>query len=242
MASLDSAVSYAVQSAAEGIGRNLRFSNAYCVGLAEYDDSYLQALESPGDNFADGAPVAWCLRKAAGSRGALGSFRVRGPSFFEKTIAAGSNHNLRHSFIGSTDSTLSQLVGWISDEYPEAMVAGTYAPPFSPINEEFIKLIEMKIIEHDPQMVWLGLGTPKQDYVAMYLSERFPTLVIASVGAAFDFKAGVVREAPEWIQKLGFEWMFRLLAEPNRLWRRYSVGSLKFFRAVLRQRVASGRS
>lgn len=239
---IDGAVEYAVASASQGVGRNLRFSNAYCVGLAESDQDYRRALESPGDNFADGLPVAWVLRKMNAGDGPLDAFRVRGPSFFEKMIEAGCDHGLRHSFVGATNPTLDRLVAWVSQAHPTAVVAGVYAPPFSPVNKDFLSDIERRIIEQDPQVIWLGLGTPKQDLTAVYLAEKFPNMVIASVGAAFDFKAGVAREAPVWIQKSGFEWLFRLLTEPRRLWHRYSVGSLKFVQAISHQYTASRRS
>lgn len=241
VASIDDAVESAVKNAISGRGQNLRFSNAYCVGLADHDEEYRGALESPGQNFADGLPVAWLLRKASGRRAPLGSFRVRGPTFFEDVIAAGRASQLRHSFVGATPSTLALLVSWVQTAYPDARIAGIYSPPFGPVNNDLIEEISERIEEHDPQVVWLGLGTPKQDLAAMRLSARFPHLTFASVGAAFDFKAGVTREAPRWIQKSGFEWLYRFLSEPRRLWHRYTVGSFRFFRAVLTSRYSGIR-
>lgn len=233
VARIDDAVESAVRNAILGRGQNLRFSNAYCVGLADYDEKYRGALESPGQNFADGLPVAWLLRKASGRREPLGTFRVRGPTFFEEVISAGRAFQLRHSFVGATPSTLALLVSWVRTKYPDALVAGIYPPPFGPVSDELIDQISERIEEHNPQVVWLGLGTPKQDLTAMRLAARFPHLTFASVGAAFDFKAGVTREAPRWIQKSGFEWLYRFLSEPRRLWHRYTVGSVRFFRAIL---------
>lgn len=236
VADIDAVVERTVANAAAGRGQNLRFSNAYCVGLVESDATYRLALQAPGNNFADGLPIALLLRKANGRTGPLDTFRVRGPTFFEKVLDAGCEHGLRHSFIGSTTSTLNSLMSWVERTFPAASIAGVYAPPFSPVNAEFLASIRQQIEAQDPDVVWLGLGTPKQDITAMHLAEAFPNLTFASVGAAFDFKAGVAREAPRWIQKSGFEWLYRLLTEPARLWRRYTVGSLHFFQAVLRQR------
>lgn len=235
-APIDDAVESAVRNAAAGHGQNLRFSNAYCVGLADSDEEYRRALESPGQNFADGLPVAWLLRKKSGRGGPLSSFRVRGPTFFEDTIAAGCSRQLRHSFVGATPSTLASLVEWIRTNHPGAVVAGTYAPPFSPVNDELIEGICERIDDHNPHIVWLGLGTPKQDLTAMKLAVRYPHLTFASVGAAFDFKAGVTREAPSWVQSSGLEWLYRFMSEPRRLWHRYTVGSFRFFKAVLSPR------
>lgn len=233
VASIEQAVANTIRNVKSGSGQNLRFSNAYCVGLASQDSAYRHALSSPGYNFADGFPVAWFLRVANGRTMPLEAFRVRGPSFFEQVIADGCDHGLRHSFIGATPSTLERLVDWVNEKYPAAVIAGVYAPKFAPLDDEFIESICVKIEEQNPQIVWLGLGTPKQDLTAERLALRYPNLTFASVGAAFDFKAGVVVEAPRWIQQVGMEWIFRLASQPRRLWRRYTVGNFVFLRSVL---------
>lgn len=242
VARIGEAVEVTVENALAGRGQNLRFSNAYCVGLADLDETYMHALLSPGSNFADGLPVAWLVRNASSFRGPLSSFRVRGPSFFEQVLAAGCSKQLRHSFVGATPSTLALLVQWVHANHPSAIIAGTYAPPFGPVDDKLIDKICERIDEQEPQIVWLGLGTPKQDLAAMKLAVRYPHLTFASVGAAFDFKAGVTREAPNWVQHSGFEWLYRFLIEPRRLWRRYTVGSFRFFKAVLAPSFSRNRS
>ncbi|UYY80862.1 WecB/TagA/CpsF family glycosyltransferase [Arthrobacter sp. YA7-1] len=236
VARIDEVVESALKNAISGQGQNLRFSNAYCVGLADRDELYRRALEAPGQNFADGLPVAWLIRRASGRPEPLSAFRVRGPTFFENVIANGCKHGLRHTFVGATSSTLDLLVEWARENYPNSTIAGVYAPPFAPLDGEFIEGICNEIEKQDPQIVWLGLGTPKQDLAAEKLALRFPSLTFASVGAAFDFKAGTASEAPLWIQKSGFEWFYRLIKEPRRLWKRYTIGSFYFLRSVLRTR------
>lgn len=236
VARIDEVVERAIKNAISRQGQNLRFSNAYCVGLADRDDLYRRALEAPGENFADGLPVAWLIRMASGRSGPLSAFRVRGPTFFEKVLASGCSDGLRHTFVGTTSSTLELLEEWVRKNYPTSAIAGVYAPPFAPLDDEFIEGICREIEEQNPHIVWLGLGTPKQDLAAEKLALRFPNLTFASVGAAFDFKAGTASEAPLWIQKSGFEWFYRFIKEPRRLWRRYTVGSFYFFRSVLTSR------
>lgn len=241
VAGLQDSVESAISNAIDGRGQNLRFANAYCVGLAARDEDYKSVLTSSGLNFADGWPVAWLIRKRFGTVGPLEAFRVRGPSFFEEVIDKGRAAGLRHCMVGSTDQTLELLDAWARNTHPGAEIIGSYAPPFAPVTDQLIDGISERIEAWNPQIVWLGLGTPKQDIVAQQLSVRHPNLTIASVGAAFDFKAGVVSEAPSWVQRAGLEWIYRFASEPRRLWRRYTVGNLQFLAAVLAEKRSSNR-
>jgi N-acetylglucosaminyldiphosphoundecaprenol N-acetyl-beta-D-mannosaminyltransferase len=234
VSSLDESVESAIQNAIASRGQNLRFANAYCVGLAETDPIYRQVLTSSGQNHPDGMPVAWMIKKRTGRKEPTSSFRVRGPSFFERVLDLSQGKGIRHTFVGATAETLELLVAKLSTEFPDAIIAGKYAPPFGEVNESFIGGINDHIRDCNPHFVWLGLGTPKQDFVAKLLSDTHPTVTFASVGAAFDFKSGQLREAPPWVQRAGFEWLYRFASEPKRLWRRYTLGNLHFARAVLR--------
>lgn len=209
---------------------NVRLGNAYNVALAHKDDRYRRLLTHGGVNFPDGTPVVWFMRIRWRHPGP--ARRVRGPSLFLAALEAGVPQGTRHFFLGSTDDTLRRLSAEARRRFPGIHVAGTYSPPFAEITQEFIDDCAEKIRATDAQVIWVGLGTPKQDVVGSALAEaiHLPTI---NVGAAFDFLAGTVREAPEWVQRSGFEWLHRLSSEPQRLWRRYLFGNARFLRAAV---------
>lgn len=232
--SLDDAVEHVLDAAGRGVGQNLRFANAYCLALAHRDDDYHRVLASDGINFPDGTPVVWVLKMRLKSSLRQRAGRVRGPSFFEQAIDRSQGRGIRHYFLGGTPETLELLEEWVRREYPGAEIAGSYSPPFGPVDEQFVRSASERIEAADPNIVWVGLGTPKQDYASSALAELHGKRTFASVGAAFDFKAGTVVEAPRWIQNSGFEWAYRFLREPRRLWKRYLVGNLVFILAVIK--------
>jgi N-acetylglucosaminyldiphosphoundecaprenol N-acetyl-beta-D-mannosaminyltransferase len=157
---------------------------------------------------------------------------VRGPSLFELTLDLGRSSGVKHFLVGSTPETLKRLTDEVNHRYPGVLIAGTYSPPFCELSDNYILGIVEAMDEELPDIIWVGLGTPKQDLVAVSLSQSISSTVIG-VGAAFDFVAGTVREAPRWLQNTGFEWVFRLICEPRRLWRRYLFGNLGFILAVV---------
>jgi N-acetylglucosaminyldiphosphoundecaprenol N-acetyl-beta-D-mannosaminyltransferase len=106
-------------------------------------------------------------------------------------------------------------------KYPGIQIVGTYSPPFRPLTPEEDEAIIQRINDSRTDIIWVGIGSPKQEYwMAAHLG-RLDVPVMIGVGAAFDFLAGVKKQAPRWIQRSGFEWLFRLITEPRRLWRRY---------------------
>ena len=208
----------------------VRLSNAYCVALASRDSSYADLFNGPGLTFPDGAPVAWVMRNfPTGSRQAR---RVRGPSFFAEVIDKGRKCGLRHYLFGSTDETLLSLRAAVLDRYPGALIVGVHSPRFGDLDDEYFGEALGEIDACKPDVVWVGLGTPKQDFAAATLS-RNTGLPCVGVGAAFDFIAGTSKEAPVWVQQSGLEWLFRLCSEPKRLWRRYLFGNSRFLVSVI---------
>lgn len=214
-----------------GVGQPVRLVNAYCVAEASHDPIYRNLLRGKGINLPDGTPVAWIMRHRLHDQTVA---TVRGPGLLPALAAAGRKTGLRHFFLGTTDETLNKMTEKLQAQYPELIVAGTYSPPFAPISEEFIADCVAKVEAAKPQVVWVGLGSPKQDYVAAAIAERTNTVAVG-VGAAFDFIAGTVREAPVWLHGTGFEWMFRLAMDPKRLWRRYLFGNTLFLKIAVTQ-------
>lgn len=221
----------AVASAHTEASLTVRLSNAYCVALASKDADYRQLFDGPGLTLPDGAPVAWAMRSRAREPQKTG--RVRGPSFFVEVLDRGRSAGLRHFMLGATDETLTKLSDEAHTRYPGLHIVDSYAPPFGPVEETIDDACMARIAAAKPDIVWIGMGTPKQDFAAARLAERLPGVYIG-VGAAFDFVAGSVREAPKWVQNSGFEWAYRLCSEPRRLWRRYLFGNARFILAVIR--------
>jgi N-acetylglucosaminyldiphosphoundecaprenol N-acetyl-beta-D-mannosaminyltransferase len=178
----------------------------------------------------DGMPLVWLCRRA----GYRQVDRVYGPELMlqccEHARGAGG-----HFFYGGHPGVAERLAERLESRFPGLKVAGTYSPPFRALSEfesqEIIRLIN----EADPDYVWVGLSTPKQEHwmAANRAALRAPALI--GVGAAFDFNAGLKRQAPRWMQRAGLEWLFRLLSEPRRLWRRYLINNPTFVWRVFLQ-------
>lgn len=212
---------------------NVRLANAYNVALAQKEAEYGALLRQEGVNFPDGAPVVWFMNLHNRDDRAR---RVRGPSLFPLTLGKSVPRGTRHFLLGGSPETLSQLEKNIRATYPGIVIAGAYSPPFAVVDPEYITNCAERVQVSDADIVWLGLGTPKQDQLGTALARQVDALTV-NVGAAFDFQAGTVREAPAWVQRSGFEWLYRLASEPKRLWRRYLIGNLQFLSAAIRHHV-----
>lgn len=213
----------------------IRFVNAYTLALTDKYADYRAMLTVSGVNFPDGTPVAWyATRASVGAHHAM-QIRHRGPDVFVSCLDHGRGTGVRHFFLGSTEENLAQMIANARREFPGVEVAGWWAPPMvddvSLIVDESIRRIE----EANPSVVWVGIGTPKQDVLANMLATR-STNTYVCVGAALDFFAGAVRQAPKWIQNSAMEWLFRFACEPRRLWRRYLIDSGRFIVAAERHR------
>jgi len=186
---------------------------------AQSDEAFRHILNSAFLNTTDGMPLVWLGRRE------IGGFvdRVYGPDLMLEVFKATENTEFRHFFYGGAPGVAEALKSRIESQFPKAKICGVYCPPFRPLNAEeeaeFIALIQ----EKKPDLIWVGLSTPKQErFMAEYLPKLDTTLMFG-VGAAFDFHTGRVSQAPRWIQRGGFEWLYRALTEPRRLGRRYLV-------------------
>lgn len=228
---MQQAIDIVVEAGRQAQPVSICLSNAYCVALASQDREYSNLMNTTGLNFPDGAPVVWSMNARRRSSKAS---RVRGPSLFKDTLDATRRTEIQHFFLGTTEDTLAKLTSSVAARFPGVQIAGSFSPPFAPIDESMIQECAQAIDCTDANIVWVALGTPKQDFLAHELSIRTGRPCIA-VGAAFDFVAGTVKEAPTYIQNSGFEWAYRLAMEPRRLWRRYLIGNLRFIFSALFQ-------
>jgi len=209
-------------------GKHVHFVNAYTVALASEDENLRNVLSTGALNFPDGKPLQW-VSALAGHSPRI--YQVRGPAYFEQAISTGREAGLKHFLLGSTPEVLEKLKKNLVARYPGALIVGAESPPFRKLSDAEYKEQDARIVASGANVVWVGLGTPKQDFEARRISESLPVVALA-VGAAFDFSAGTLEEAPDWVRAIGFEWMFRLIKEPRRLWRRYLIGNTRFIRAT----------
>lgn len=218
--------------ALEGVPGHVHLVNAYTVALASQSKTYRECLQHPAVNLPDGKPLSW-ISKLFGQSPVIR--QVRGPQLFLDTFDAGQPAGIKHFLLGSTEEVLSKLRHNLLKQFPGAQIVGMESPPFRVLTATEHAAQDDRIVKSGAQIVWVGLGTPKQDFEVRRLAEATGLLAVA-VGAAFDFSAGTVREAPVWMRNAGFEWLFRLLSEPRRLWRRYLFGNVAFIRTVITER------
>ncbi len=228
------AAAAAVVSLAQmGTPAHIHLANAYTIALADEKRAY-QDLLNTGLVFADGKPISWVSRAR---RDRVRVQQVRGPGLFEDVIDEGRTAGLRHYFLGASEGTLNALVAELSSRFDGAVIAGYHSPPFRDPTDDELSDRDERIRVAQADIVWVGLGTPKQDIEASRLAQSLGCVAVA-VGAAFDFTAGTSPVAPLWMQRAGLEWVFRLKTEPRRLWRRYLLGNPRFVWCVVRDAVA----
>jgi N-acetylglucosaminyldiphosphoundecaprenol N-acetyl-beta-D-mannosaminyltransferase len=165
----------------------------------------------------DGMPVVWALR----SFGARGQPRVYGPDLMLAICEEAQHRQHRIFLYGGRDDTLDALCKNLRARFPKLEIVGTVSPPFRPLTADEDVTYVKRIVQSGADIVFVGLSTPKQERWMIQHRESLPGVVMVGVGAAFDFHAGRVRQAPKWMQRAGLEWFFRLTAEPTRLWKRY---------------------
>jgi N-acetylglucosaminyldiphosphoundecaprenol N-acetyl-beta-D-mannosaminyltransferase len=196
------------------------------------DPAPRRAVNAAGLVTPDGMPIVWLTRVT----GHPHVSRVYGPDLMLDFCARSVGPGYRHYFYGGAEGVPGQLAAAFITRFPGLQVAGSYSPPFRPLRpEEDAEVVDCINAAH-PDVVWVGLGSPKQDlWMAMH-RERLEASLLVGVGAAFDFYTGRVRQAPRWMMRIGLEWLFRLFQEPQRLWRRYLLGNPRFVVNVILQR------
>lgn len=227
-------------------GVAVHFANAYNVALAADDADYATLLAQGDLVMSDGVPIVWAGRRLHGLD-AQAWTRVYGPDVMEGVLAAGAGP--RHYLLGGSVDTLRALEDAIAARWPEAAVVGSESPAFRPATRDELAARDARIAASGATLVWVGLGTPKQDVEVRRIADALPVTALA-VGAAFDFIAGTVPQAPPWMQRSGLEWAYRLGREPRRLAKRYLWGNPRFVVSVAGQAMdarrgaheASGRS
>jgi exopolysaccharide biosynthesis WecB/TagA/CpsF family protein len=198
---------------------------------SQRDENLRRIHNAAGLVTPDGMPLVW-LSRLMGFRHVE---RVYGPDLMLALCERSTAKGYRQFFYGGGPGVAEKLAVRLQSRFPGLKVAGTCSPPFRPLTAEEDRAVVERINAAQPDIVWVGISTPKQErWMAEHVG-RLSAPVLVGVGAAFDFQAGLKRQAPRWMQKSGLEWLFRLLMEPRRLWRRYLLNNPWFLWLILRQ-------
>jgi N-acetylglucosaminyldiphosphoundecaprenol N-acetyl-beta-D-mannosaminyltransferase len=209
--------------------------NVHTVMASQEDPELRAALLSSSFNVPDGQPLVWALNALGQSL----NDRVYGPELMARASARSAQTGQRFYLYGGRDQdALVQLGLNLRRRFPGVNIVGRYAPPFRPLTSEEQAAISAEINESEADVVWVGIGVPKQEKWMAVLRPQLEAPVLIGVGAAFDFHAGLVPQAPPWLQGAGLEWAYRLAREPRRLWRRYLRYNPRFVGAFARQLAA----
>lgn len=204
--------------------RYIAVTGMHGVTEAQHDTALKSILNAADLVVPDGMPLVWLGRV----RGHALRRRVYGPELMLTFCEHSARRGYRHFFYGGAPGVAEQLAENLARRFPSLRIAGAYCPPFRALTgEEEAEVVE-RIHAAAPDVLWVGLSTPKQEQWMHAFRSRLRVPVLVGVGAAFDVNSGRHRQAPRWMQEHGLEWLFRLLQEPRRLWRRYLVRGSEF--------------
>lgn len=204
-------------------GKFICLSNVHTTVMSDQDEEYRKIQNAAFLALPDGSPLALLQRL----RGYKGAEQVAGPDLMPALWKATENTGISHYFYGSSQETIDSLKVQLQKRYPGLAIAGMEAPPFRPLTVEEDQEAVKKINESGAQIVWVGLGAPKQERW-MYEHQSMVNALMLGVGAGFDFHAGTVKRAPAWMRNHYLEWLYRLIQDPKRLWKRYVETNGKF--------------
>ena len=209
------------------------FTNVHIVALRERDAAFRRKTDSMDLFIPDSMVLTW----AVNWRGGRMPDRVYGPQFLSYMIEQSPRH-VRHYFLGASQECLDQLLVRIGERNPHFQVVGSHHGYFGPGEEEAV-LDDLNAAE--PDLIWVGLGTPRQQEWIHRVQNRGRGGALLAVGVAFDVNAGTKRDAPPWMQNAGLTWLYRLSQEPRRLWKRYLFYNTVFLHGLLMQRLREAR-
>jgi N-acetylglucosaminyldiphosphoundecaprenol N-acetyl-beta-D-mannosaminyltransferase len=199
---------------------------------AQENPATMEAVMAATLAVPDGQPLVWALR----ALGHAGATRVYGPDLMASYCARAAGNGTRmYLYGGRGDAEREQLADRLRERYPGLRIVGGASPPFTPLTLEQDERLLADIDASGAQVVWVGTGQPKQEQWMHRMRPRLRAPLLVGVGAAFDFHAGLVKQAPPWMQRSGLEWAYRLMREPRRLWRRYARYNPRFVVGFARQ-------
>ena len=204
-------------------GKYICVSNVHTTVMSYENEESRKIQNGAAMALPDGAPLSSYSRR----KGYKQAQRVTGPDLMLELFAISKEKGYRHYFYGATEETLQSMKEVLERDYPGIQIAGMYAPPFRALTPQEDAQIVAKINEARPDFIWIGLGAPKQEeWMYQHMGQLQGVLI--GVGAGFDYLAGYIKRAPRWMQRMSLEWLYRLLQDPKRLWRRYFTSNVKF--------------
>ena len=207
-------------------GKYICVSNVHTTVTGYEEADYRNIQNTAALALPDGKPLSLYSKK----HGFPEAERVTGPDLMGELFAR--DNGLRHYFYGGKEETIQVLSEKLPGEYPSLQIAGMVSPPFRPLTEEEDERELQKMNDAKADIIWIGLGAPKQERY-MYEHRGKVNGVMIGVGAGFDYYAGTIKRAPMWMQKLSLEWLYRLMQDPKRLFRRYFATNFKFLRLTM---------
>ena len=225
----------------DGRPRTLCLVNAFSIVAASRDGELKTAMNDSDLSIVDGVPVAWVGRRLTGGP----CDRLSGPDLMHRLLTEPEYADIKHFVYGGEQEALTRLEFRYNrgGTATPRRVVGTHAPPFRDLTAEEERAVLERLEALRPDILWVCLGTSRQEKWLARMRSSLEVPVLAGVGAAVDFLSGSKPRAPVWLQRLGLEWLFRLVTEPRRLWRRYLIGNIVFLRlagGALRRRTAHG--
>ena len=211
----------------------------HTVMVCQEDPELMHAVRDASLTVPDGQPLVWAMN-------AMGhdlSSRVYGPELMARYCERAALTGARMYLYGGRDQgSLVQLALNLRRRFPGLKIVGGYSPPYRQLTDEEETAVAEEINATRADVVWVGIGVPKQEKWMAAMRHRIEAPVLIGVGAAFDFHAGLIPQAPNWMQSLGLEWAYRLAHEPRRLWRRYTRYNPRFVVSFMRQYARRWRS
>lgn len=207
--------------------------NAHCFNIAQTDSLYQDALLNSQVLIPDGISVVWAFRWLTGQK----ILKIAGADLFFYEMARLQQTGGKCFFLGSTNKTLQKIEERVKYEYPSIIIK-THSPPYKlefsmDDNQNMLSLIN----GFKPDVLFVGMTAPKQEKWAYLHYDHLQVGHICCIGAVFDFYAGSISRAPQWMIQLGLEWLFRLIKEPSRMWRRYLIGNLLFVWSIFKEKM-----
>jgi N-acetylglucosaminyldiphosphoundecaprenol N-acetyl-beta-D-mannosaminyltransferase len=191
---------------------------------AQSDAAFRDILNHSFLTTPDGMPTVWLGR----IHGFRHMSRVYGPDFMLGLCERSVDRGYRHFLYGGKPGVAEELAASLTRRFPGLQIVGTYTPPFRPLTIEEENDLRLQLDASQADVLWCGLSTPKQERFMAAYCHRMPVKLMIGVGAAFDLLSGNLMEAPDWMKKAGLQWLYRLIKEPRRLWRRYLLNNPKF--------------
>jgi N-acetylglucosaminyldiphosphoundecaprenol N-acetyl-beta-D-mannosaminyltransferase len=225
------------KAASPGTAFAVEAANTHVAALARSDDAFGAVMRRFDLILPDGMPLVWSLNAALPAAERLRD-RVYGPTLMLETLKATAERpGFRHFLLGGKESTLAKLEAVFTGRFPSVTIAGTHSPPFGEWPDDEFERICASIRESGANLIWVGLGCPKQEHWIARHKDRLPPGVYFGIGAAFAFHAGEVSQSPAILQKCGLEWAYRVAMEPRRLFKRYFTYNSLFLWYSLRDRM-----